>query len=50
MVEQPTKPELDARLTKCRELLREFPDGSIPQMLRDLEDKLHEQIQKLDSP
>jgi hypothetical protein len=44
----PTKLELEARLAKCRELVREFPDGAIPQMLRDLEDDLREQIRELD--
>ena len=45
----PTKLELEARLAKCRELAREFPDGTIPQMLGDLEDELPEQIRELES-
>jgi len=48
MTEPPTKLELEARLAKCRELVREFPDGAIPQMLHDLEDDLLQQLRDLD--
>ena len=48
MMVPPTKLELEARLAKCRELLREFPDGSIPQMLHDMEDDLLQQLRDLD--
>ena len=47
MMVPPTKLELEARLAKCRELLREFPDGSIPQMLHDMEDDLLQQLRDL---
>jgi hypothetical protein len=47
MVVPPTKLELEAKLARSRELVREFPDGPIPQMLRDLEDDLREQNPKV---
>jgi hypothetical protein len=50
MTMPPTRAELKVRLAKCRELLREFPDGAIPQMIHDLEDELREQIRELDRP
>jgi hypothetical protein len=49
MVVPPTKLELEAKLARCRELVREFPDGSIAAMIRDLEDELRQQIRKLES-
>jgi hypothetical protein len=43
-----TKLELEARLARCRELLREFPGGSITQMLHDMEEELIQQLRDLD--
>ena len=48
MTVPPTKLELEARLAKCRELLREYPEGSIPRMLHDLEEELLQQLRDLD--
>ena len=50
MTVPPIRLELETRLAKCRELLREFPDGSIPQMIHDMEDELREQLRELDRP
>ena len=47
-VPPPPKLELEAKLAKCRELVREFPEGAIPQMLHDLEDELRQQLHDLD--
>ena len=48
MTVPPTRAELEARLAKCRELLREYLEGSIPQMLHDLEDELLQQLRAMD--
>jgi hypothetical protein len=50
MTVPPTRAELETRLARCRELLREFPTGSIPQMLHDMEDELREQLRDLNKP
>ena len=44
----PTKLELEARLARCRDLAREFPDGSIAAMIRDMVDDLREQLRLLE--
>ena len=43
----PNKLEREARLAKRRELRREFPDSSIPQMLNDQEDDLLQPLRDL---
>ena len=48
MMVPPTKLELEAQLARYRDLEREFPDGSIAAMIRDLEDELRQQILDLD--
>jgi hypothetical protein len=50
MVVPSTKLELEARLAKGHELLREFPDGPIPQMLHDMEGDLLQQLRDLGVP
>jgi hypothetical protein len=43
------KQAIETKLARCRELAEEFRDGSIAQMMRDLEDELLQQIQGLES-
>ena len=43
-----TELELEARLARCCDLAREFPDGSIAAMIRDMVDDLREQIRLLE--
>jgi hypothetical protein len=42
------KQALETKLARCHELAKEFPDGSIAQMIRDLEDELRQQIRELE--
>jgi hypothetical protein len=39
---------IETKLARCRELAKEFRDGSTAQMLRDMEDELRQQIRDLD--
>jgi hypothetical protein len=44
----PTRSELEARLARCRDLARQFPDGAIAAAIRDMVDDLREQIRLLE--
>src|ERR1700751_1445646 len=43
------KQAIETKLARCRELAQEFRDGSIAQLIRDLEDELRQQIKELES-
>jgi len=44
MTTPPTKLEREARLARYRNLAREFPKGSMAEMLRDMLDELRQQV------
>jgi hypothetical protein len=44
----PTKEELERRLAGCLELAREYPHGSIAEMIRDMEEEVREQLRTLE--
>jgi hypothetical protein len=50
MTVPPTKAQLEVQLARYRDLEREFPDGSIAAMIRDLEDELRDQLRLLERP
>ena len=43
-----TKEELERRLARCLELAREYPHGSIAEMVRDMEAEVREQLRTLE--
>jgi hypothetical protein len=43
------KQAIEAKLARCRELAREFPDGPTAAMIRDLENELRDQVRALET-
>jgi hypothetical protein len=50
MDQQNEKRQLERKIARYRELLVEFPDGDIADVLQDLIDELEQQLRSLERP